>query len=700
MEKSKTNDTSLIENRFFTLDFTKKNADITEVKTHFYTTFPHDDPTEGNVVYDRLKWQHKDIIQLKNGDGLYLYLKKRENDPNFDSFRLISKAFYNLNDQTDGILFVFKGKLPSARGIWPAWWLNGSRQEPWLYKGMDSMPSEDDLDTYSGKGRFYNTQIAVNATDWPAAGEIDIIETINGDNIIHNTLHTCPQMCDSEWNNDGQIVNCANARPGDLNAGCSGKPYETEGSEGTFACLWQKDTITFYYWDPQADIRFAGGPLSDNPTPNLWPAAAIKNQVKLHETNAECDTYLHNKWQCASCATSTSCLFVNMKMMFNATLCGKWAGNRFDESGQALQNCQAFIAGEGSDKIHNQFMKIEYVSVKKIQNEVRKSLEMGQTIKKQQPFVKRQFEPYLNGKWIGNAVAYGFYRKGQAPGVLGPSKAEILEDLQILMLYWQLIRVYNADDDTERILQVIHENKLPIKMMLGIWLENEEKNPELKVMNTTNVMRGIELANRYANIVIAVNIGNESQVDWSWHKMNIENQIRYVRAMRSTIIQPVTVADDFNFWNKPHSAKMASEVDFIVTHIYPLWNGKTLDIAISWMDSTFRDVQQRHAGMQIVLGEIGWATIYNPDKNGPGEQGSLIKGEVSLNAQEKYLIMHNEWVNKNKIPTFLFEAFDEPWKGGGDNTGPTEVEKNWGVFYENRTPKASFQNYLKAVKDK
>ena len=55
-----------------------------------------------------------------------------------------------------------------------------------------------------------------------------------------------------------------------------------------------------------------------------------------------------------------------MKMIFNATLCGKWAGNKFDDTENSFQNCKAYIFGEGKETINNQFMKIEYVSVSKI----------------------------------------------------------------------------------------------------------------------------------------------------------------------------------------------------------------------------------------------------------------------------------------------------------------------------------------------
>lgn len=340
-------------------------------------------------------------------------------------------------------------------------------------------------------------------------------------------------------------------------------------------------------------------------------------------------------------------------------------------------------------KIHSEADETD----KTAQSSVEDILKSKQNISKENPFVIRQFEPYMDGQWIGNAVSYGCYRKGQAPGRQGPSKAEVLEDLHIIQKHWNLIRVYNADDDTERILEVIRENNLPIKVMLGVWLAHEEADSTTKAANIANTKRAIELAGKYPSLLAAINVGNETQVFWSWHKMKQENLIRYIRAIRNNTTVPVTTADDYNFWNKPESRPVADEIDFIVTHIYPLWNGKTLDNAITWLDSTFQDVHQRHPDKQLVLGEIGWATNYNPDKKGPGEQGTLVKGKVGLEAQEKFLTILHNWTNDNQVTTFLFEAFDEPWKGGGDDSGPNEIEKHWGVFYENRTPKESFTNF-------
>lgn len=326
--------------------------------------------------------------------------------------------------------------------------------------------------------------------------------------------------------------------------------------------------------------------------------------------------------------------------------------------------------------------------------ELKTELESGLSYQREEPFEVRSFKPYIDDKWIGNAVAYGCYRAGQAPGVKGPSDAELLEDLNIITKHWNLIRVYGADDDTKRILQLINKHKLPIKVIQGIWLEPEETNPEKKKSNIEQVMLGIELAKKYPDIVAAICVANETQVFWSGHKMKLENLIHYTRVVRSNVAVPVTTADDYLYWNLPESKQLADEMDFVFSHIHPLWNGQTLDGAIGWMDKIYHELQDMHPKRLIVIGETGWATDYNAAKKGDGEQGTLIKGEVGLEAQAKFLIELKQWIDSSMVTTFLFEAFDESWKGGGESSPPNEVEKHWGVYNEDRTPKESFLEYL------
>ncbi len=197
------------------------------------------------------------------------------------------------------------------------------------------------------------------------------------------------------------------------------------------------------------------------------------------------------------------------------------------------------------------------------------------------PFRKRAFQPYRGDQWIGKGISYGCYRDGQAPGVKGPSEAEILEDLILLKDHWQLIRVYGADDDTERILKVIDEHQLPIRVMVGIWLQNEILIPENKEPNVAQIMRGIQLAHQFPEEVLAISVGNETQVFWSGHRMYPETVIQYIRAVRQFTDVPVCTADDFNFWNKPESRAFDPELDFLTFHTYALWYGQPLRHAMT-----------------------------------------------------------------------------------------------------------------------
>ena len=325
---------------------------------------------------------------------------------------------------------------------------------------------------------------------------------------------------------------------------------------------------------------------------------------------------------------------------------------------------------------------------------LRGDLASGTTWQREKPFELRSFKPYLGDDWIGNAVAYGCYRAGQEPGVKGPSDAEILEDLIIMSRHWNLLRLYGADEDTRRILRLIDTNELPLKVVQGIWLENEADNPGQQEANINQITLAIELANQYPDIVIAVSVGNETQVFWSGHRMKLDNLTRYIRAVRDNVAMPVTTADDYLYWNKPESRQVAEEVDFVFSHIHPLWNGKSLEAAIGWMDEIYHELQEMHPDRVTVLGETGWATAYNPDETGAGKQGTLIRGEVGLDAQAMFLIDMDQWIESNQVTSFLFEAFDESWKGGGEDSPPEHVEKHWGVYYEDRTPKESFVEYL------
>ena len=292
------------------------------------------------------------------------------------------------------------------------------------------------------------------------------------------------------------------------------------------------------------------------------------------------------------------------------------------------------------------------------------------------------------------AVAYSGFREGQHPdrgdGAVNPSRAEILEDLQILAANdLTLVRMYDTEENTRTTLEVIREHDLPIKVLLGIWLRAEISNHEgcpwldepipqqqldaNLLKNAAQVREGIELANEFSDIVVAVNVGNEALVDWNDHMVSLDAVIEYVRLVKASIEQPVTVADNYEWWIRD-GAPLAAEVDFLGIHTYPVWEDKGIDEALEYTVQNIRDVRNALPDKPIAILEAGWAT-----------SATEFGDRANQPDQARYFAEMTEWSEATNTTVFFFEAFDEPWKG--DARDPLGAEKHWGLFFVDRSPK-------------
>jgi len=118
---------------------------------------------------------------------------------------------------------------------------------------------------------------------------------------------------------------------------------------------------------------------------------------------------------------------------------------------------------------------------------------MNDVSNENQVLVKREFNPTLEERWIGNGISYGAYRDGESPDQSLTSKDNILEDLLIIAKHWNLIRLYGSDSQSKNILEVIEDNNLPIRVMLGAWLDGHKSEQE----NDEQIRLAIEFANRF-----------------------------------------------------------------------------------------------------------------------------------------------------------------------------------------------------------
>jgi len=302
---------------------------------------------------------------------------------------------------------------------------------------------------------------------------------------------------------------------------------------------------------------------------------------------------------------------------------------------------------------------------------------------------------------VSNAVCYSGFRTGQHPdrgeGANNPTKEQILEDLIIVRndMGFKLIRLYDSGMNSEMVLQIIQENHLDIKVLLGMWLNAElsahetcawliepipqEELDANKVVNQIELQRGIDLANSYPEIVVAVNVGNEALVDWNDHKMHVDTVIAYCRKVGKAIRQPVTVADNYEWW-AARGKELANVLDFISVHIYPVWEGKDIDEGMSYSIANIQKVRDSLPDAKIVISEAGWASVASEF----GERAS----------EEKQLQYYNEimdWAAQMNITTFFFEAFDEDWKGNPND--PMGAEKHWGLYTVDRKPKKVIKQF-------
>jgi len=299
------------------------------------------------------------------------------------------------------------------------------------------------------------------------------------------------------------------------------------------------------------------------------------------------------------------------------------------------------------------------------------------------------------------AVSYSGFRTGQHPdrgkGAVNPSYEEVIEDLKILSRNsnFKLIRMYDCGPNSEMVIKAIAENQFDIKVMLGMWLDAEISNHEgcawlnnpipnnvlkaNKIKNQKEIEKGISLANQFPEVVVAVNVGNEALVDWTDHLISVDTVISYVKKVKASIKQPVTVAENYDWWAQK-GASLANVVDFISLHTYPLWEGKDIDEAMHFTAENIMSVKRALPNKKIVVSEAGWTDVASEF----GERASEDK-------QLRYFNDLQAFAKEKNITVFFFEAFDEEWKGDPGNM--MGAEKHWGLFTSNRKAKKVMQDW-------
>ena len=293
------------------------------------------------------------------------------------------------------------------------------------------------------------------------------------------------------------------------------------------------------------------------------------------------------------------------------------------------------------------------------------------------------------------AVSYSPYRTAVNPAGLAAEtipEANIKQDLELLVAAgYGLIRLFDSSDKVAKAtLATISKYKLNIKVQLGAYVQSGDE-----AFSQAEIARAVVLANQYSDLVLAVSVGNETMVSWSFNKIAPEVMAGYLAKVRRQISQPVTTDDNYAFWAAAPNT-ITDVIDFASLHSYAEldtvfdpgrwdWQQKTVSAdrrAGAMMDAAITETRLQYSlarnyldrkgltQIPITIGETGWNAV---------DLGRLSFRAHPVN-QKMYVDRLNTWATEGRSGSgpkaiFYFEAFDEAWKQGDDK---------WGLFNAQR----------------
>ncbi|KAI9812461.1 MAG: hypothetical protein M1827_004692 [Pycnora praestabilis] len=259
--------------------------------------FTSSDPTNGYVTYVDQGTASSEGLITTASDSVYIGVDHTNvaSGSGRSSVRLTSTKSYS-----HGLIIADIAHMPGGIcGTWPAFWTVGP--------------------------------------NWPADGEIDIIEGVNQQSQNDMTLHTssgCSITNNNAFTGAITTANCdVNAAGQSTNAGCQiaasapntfGTGFNAAGG-GVYATEWTSNAISIWFFTRGA---IPSDVSSGTPDPTTWgtPVAQFQGGCNI-------DTY-----------------FQSQQIVFDNTFCGDWAGNVWSSGSCASQasTCQEFVQNNPS----------------------------------------------------------------------------------------------------------------------------------------------------------------------------------------------------------------------------------------------------------------------------------------------------------------------------------------------------------------
>ncbi|KAJ2630662.1 glycoside hydrolase 3 protein [Coemansia sp. RSA 1290] len=250
-----------------------------------------------------------------------------------------------------------------------------------------------------------------------------------------------------------------------------------------------------------------------------------------------------------------------------------------------------------------------------------------------------------------------------------PTVDSVRDDLAVLSKYTDEIRIYSVQDcnQGEPVLRAIENSDW--KVQLGLWINKDDAVYE-KDRDELIRLAGVF---DYKKHVTAVIVGNEAIYRKEQTSAQVAAKVKDVKqALAKLGLEsiPVTVSETWPSYDKT----LIDAVDYINMHVFPFWEGTSIDDAQSKAFEHIYDLQKAAGNKRVVVGETGW----------PDAGGNYDAAVPSLKNEQRYLREFICRAQLEKVNYVWFSAFDEAWK---PTTNASDVETHWGVLKGDKTPK-------------
>ncbi|MDY0210844.1 MAG: hypothetical protein RBQ91_05525 [Acholeplasma sp.] len=243
----------------------------------------------------------------------------------------------------------------------------------------------------------------------------------------------------------------------------------------------------------------------------------------------------------------------------------------------------------------------------------------------------------------------------------GQAYQSIIEDelTAIIKKGFQMLRLYDVSEFALKVLEVIEEKQLPLKVMLGVSFKGEVINQNTSngaILKTKDIIFNkrenqakievlIDCSNRYESIVKQVCVGNDNQTAWTINMVSPVEIIKYIHMVKKMVKQPVIYAENAYFWNTSLK-NIAKEVDIVGINLHPYFQDKSVSEAHLYVAS-FVEATIEHLNKPVIITETGWP-----------RSSSNIENPTNVADQIEYISNMLEWSKKTNIQTYFYEAYD------------------------------------------